>query len=131
MVQLIFRTAPDLMKKILVVDDDPDLRKLMRVILEMEGYIVEEAEDGGIALDCVKSNPPDLIISDVIMENVNGFMLHELLREEPATEKIPMILVTGQAQEAGAWDADPNLGYLQKPVMQEDLVEAVKGRLGV
>jgi len=113
------------MKTILIVDDDPDMRKLATIILDKEGYNVIEAEDGGAALDIAKEKRPDLVISDVMMENVNGFMLYELLREDPVTEDIPLIFVTGAAQQAGAWDSDPNVIYLEKPIMMEQLIAAV------
>jgi len=117
------------MKKILVVDDDPDVRKLWNIVLSREGYSVIEAEDGSLALDLAKENLPDLVVSDVMMENLNGFMLYELLREEPKTKEIPMIFVTGEAQKAGAWASDPNVAYLEKPVEPQELIDAVKKKI--
>ncbi len=115
-----------IMKTILVVDDDPDMRKLATIILSKEGYAVIEAEDGSLALDLVKEKNPDVIISDVMMENVNGFMLYELLHDDPATKDIPIIFVTGEAQQAGAWDSNPNVVYLEKPIVMQQLIDAVK-----
>ncbi|HTX17182.1 MAG TPA: response regulator [Bacteroidota bacterium] len=117
------------MKKILVVDDDPDVRKLWDIVLTKQGYTVIEAEDGSAALDLAKENLPDLVISDVMMENLNGFMLYELLRDEPKTRNIPMIFVTGEAQKAGAWASDPSVAYLEKPVEPQELLDAVKKKL--
>ena len=114
------------MKTILVVDDDPDMRKLATIILSKEGYAIIEAEDGSLALDLVREKKPDLIISDVMMENVNGFMLYELLHDDPVTANIPMIFVTGAAQQAGAWDSNPNVLYLEKPIVMQQLIDAVK-----
>jgi CheY-like chemotaxis protein len=114
------------MKTILIVDDDPDMRKLATIILTKEGYGIIEAEDGSIALDLVKAKMPDLIISDVMMENVNGFMLYEMLHDDPATQNIPLIFVTGEAQRAGAWDSNPNVIYLEKPIVMQQLIDAVK-----
>ena len=117
------------MKTILVVDDDPEIRKLMKIILSRKGYGIIEAEDGSIALDLAKQKLPDLVITDVMMANVNGFMLYELLRDEPATKKIPVIFVTGEAQRAGAWQSDPNVSYLEKPIDTNQLLNAVKKSL--
>jgi CheY-like chemotaxis protein len=117
------------MKTILIVDDDAEIRKLEKLILGKGGFAVIEAEDGASALEIAKAKMPDLIISDVMMDNVNGFMLYELLRDDPKTEKIPMILVTGKAYTAGAWNLDPNIGYLQKPVAPHDLLAAVKEKI--
>jgi CheY-like chemotaxis protein len=114
------------MKTILVVDDDPDMRKLATIILSKEGYAIIEAEDGSLALDLAKEKLPDLIISDVMMENVNGFMLYEMLQDDPSTKNIPIIFVTGEAQRAGAWDSNPNVVYLEKPIVMQQLIDAVK-----
>ena len=114
------------MKTILIVDDDPDMRKLTNIVLSKEGYAILEAEDGSIALDLIKTKTPDLVISDVMMENVNGFMLYELLRDDPVTKNIPMIFVTGEAQRAGAWDSNPSVLYLEKPIQVQQLLDAVK-----
>lgn len=117
------------MKTILVVDDEQEIRTLTKIILEKEGYGVLEAEDGASALELAKARIPDLIVSDVMMENVNGFMLFEFLKEDSRTEKIPMILMTGQAQGAGAWNLDPNIIYLQKPIGRDQLLAAVRKKI--
>jgi CheY-like chemotaxis protein len=117
------------MKTILIVDDDDQIRTLEKIILSKEGFTVIEAEDGASALEIAKEKIPDLIISDVMMENINGFMLYEFLRDDPKTEKIPMILVTGKAHTAGAWNLHPRIGYLQKPVTAHDLLAAVQKKI--
>ena len=91
-----------------------------------EGFKILEAEDGAAVLEIARAKLPDLIISDVKMDNLNGFMLIEYLRDDPATAKIPLILVTGKAQNAGMWDFDRNIGYLRKPVSPGQLLNAVK-----
>ena len=117
------------MKTILVVDDDKDVRTMMKFVLRKNGFKVLEAENGSLALSLATAGKPDLIISDVMMDNVNGFMLYELLRKQPVTADIPMILITGAAQGAGAWGVEKNVGYLQKPIGMSDLLAEVQKRL--
>jgi CheY-like chemotaxis protein len=119
------------MKTILIVDDDKAVRTMMRIVFNSNGFEILEAEDGTVALTMATERKPDLIISDVMMDNMNGFMLYEMLRKQPSTRKIPMILVTGEAQKSGAWDAEKNVGYFQKPVSMHDLLNEVKKRLHI
>lgn len=119
------------MKTILIVDDDISVRTMMRIVLNANGFETLEAENGSVALTLATERKPDLIISDVMMDNVNGFMLYELLRKDPATRKIPMILITGEAQKFGAWDSERKVGYFQKPISMHDLLNEVKKRLRV
>jgi len=77
---------------VLVVDDDPDKCNLLRVALSMEGYDVRTASNGREALLAVESYPPDLIITDVMMPEVNGYELARQIRDNPRTRFIPIIL---------------------------------------
>ena len=117
------------MKTILVVDDDKELRTMMRFVLAQNSFNVVEADNGTTALSLATEVQPDLVISDVKMDNVNGFMLCEMLRKEPATSSIPIILMTGTAFVAGAWGADDSIGYLEKPVSMADLLKAINERV--
>jgi CheY-like chemotaxis protein len=114
------------MKKILVVDDDEILRTAIIRALHGEGYETIEAADGDSAVGLAQQHIPALIISDVWMDNANGFMVREILRDNPATASIPMILMTGIADNAGAWGSDPDVGYLTKPFSIEELVALVR-----
>lgn len=114
------------MKTILIVDDYKPILEFEKKVLIPEGFEILEAEDGSAALEIAKEKLPNLIISDVKMDNLNGFMLIEYLRDDPVTAKIPIILVTGVAQNAGMWDSDRNIGYLLKPVLPDQLLSAVK-----
>ncbi len=119
------------MKTILIVDDDAAVRDMMRIVLNSNGFETLEADDGSTALTLAMEKKPDLIISDVMMDNVNGFMLYEMLRKDSSTRKIPMILITGEAQKFGAWDSEKNVGYFQKPVSMHEVVTEVKRRLKI
>jgi two-component system chemotaxis sensor kinase CheA len=91
--------------RILVVDDSITTRSLEKSILEAYGYEVEVAVDGLQALEAIRHNPPDLVISDVMMPRLNGFQLLEQMKNTPGMKEIPVILVTSlesrEEQERG------------------------------
>ena len=87
--------------EVLVVDDDPDKLNLLKVALSMEGYSVRTAANGKQALAAVDSYPPDLIVTDVMMPEMDGYELARRIRQNPQTKFIPLIL-----QTAGRHDAD-------------------------
>lgn len=117
------------MRTILIVDDDRDVRSMMKLALRTSGHKILEAEDGIVAHSLAIAKKPDLIISDVMMDNANGFMFCEMLRRDPVTAHIPIILVTGAAQGAGAWESDKSISYLQKPISMTELLHEVHKRL--
>ncbi len=86
--------GPRLQKTILVVDDEPYIRQLLRQELESQGYNVQEAGDGLQALEVIRKMPPDLIILDVMMPNMNGFDLAAILKNTPETMSIPIIILS-------------------------------------
>ena len=92
------------MPKILIVDDEPDERFLLRRMFEQAGHKVIEADDGAAALAIVRSSPPDLIVTDMMMPVMNGAELIRRLRGDPATAGIPIMASTGDP--ALAIDAD-------------------------
>jgi DNA-binding response OmpR family regulator len=81
-------------KTILVVDDDQNIRRLLRQELEAEKYLVQEAADGREALEQVKGQRPDLITLDVMMPGLSGFEVAAMLRASPETMGIPIIIVS-------------------------------------
>jgi DNA-binding NtrC family response regulator len=117
------------MKRILVADDEDQIRESVRRALEALGYEIIEADNGTSALDLARSKKPHLIISDVVMDNGSGFLLRELLREDEETSMIPLILMTGHAHRAGAWGSDPDIEYLEKPFSVAELGSAVERQL--
>jgi two-component system, cell cycle response regulator len=104
--------------KVLVIDDDPDKRQLLRIALEMVGYTVHTAEDGVAGLAAVESLQPDLIIVDVMMPRMNGYELAQRVRANPQTRFIPILIQS--AAKSGSQDilrgAEVGaLGYLTDP----------------
>jgi len=118
----------DRQRVVLVVDDEPGIRLLLRRYLEREGYRVVEAADGAAALTLLAAEPVDLAVVDVMMPKVDGF---ELVRQVRATSDLPVILLTGKGEES-ARVAGLELGaddYVTKPFSMPELVARVRARL--
>jgi signal transduction histidine kinase len=119
------------MKKILVIDDEEWLREMVQMALREKGFDVVEAENGAAGIEAARRELPDLILCDVNMEKVNGYLTLSALRNEPSTAAIPFILMTGLADNAGMRQG-MELGaddYLPKPFAIEALYAAVDARL--
>lgn len=93
----------DVAPRILVADDDPDLRTLLALNLASEGYRVETARDGDEAWDLALRAAPEAIVLDVMMPGRDGMDLLCSLREHPRTRDIPVVLLTAKANDADVW----------------------------
>jgi CheY-like chemotaxis protein len=91
--------------RILVVDDEPDQRFLLRTIFERAGHEVTDAGDGAAALRMVREWAPDLVVTDMMMPVMGGVELIQCLRAEPATAHVPILAASGDIRLAGAADA--------------------------
>lgn len=119
------------MKKILVIDDEEWLRDMVKIALTDRGYGVIEADNGTTGIELARKELPDLILCDVRMERVDGYLTLATLRDDPATASIPFILITGMADTAGMRHG-MELGaddYLPKPFTIDGLYAAVDARL--
>jgi two-component system sensor histidine kinase/response regulator len=119
------------MKKILVIDDEEWLREMVHLALGQKGYDVIEAANGSLGIDVARKELPDLILCDVNMEKVDGYLTLSSLRSEASTASIPFILMTGLADNAGMRHG-MELGaddYLPKPFTIDALYAAVEARL--
>ena len=111
----------------LVVDDSAVVRELIAVNLELEGFEVITAGDGRTGVDLAVEMRPDVITLDVMMPRLNGFDTAVLLRADPRTAGIPVVMVTGRAQSVDV-DRGAQVGvdaYLTKPFEPAELVEVV------
>lgn len=91
-------TTPPEPPRILVVEDDPNVRGLLRTLFDSEGYQVAEAADGLAGLLAASTQPPALILLDVMMPDLGGVRVLEELRDNPALAAVPVIVVTGRME---------------------------------
>ena len=116
------------MAKILVIDDDADIRFVIRMNLTAEGFEVVEAADGDAAVALARTERPDLVISDIMMPGRNGYeVLHEI-RADPELSAIPVVFLTGKDADDDIWagyveGADY---YLTKPFDPDELIAFVR-----
>ena len=91
------------MARILVVDDDPSIRALVRDVLELEGHVVQVAVDGVAALRAVAAERPDCVVLDVMMPGMDGHEVLARLRAMPDGLELPVVMLTAAADDANAW----------------------------
>ncbi len=119
------------MEKILVIEDNGDVRRNIVDLLELAGYIITEASDGVEALKIVKDFKPDLVISDIMMPRMDGYTLLREFQNNSTTSLIPFIFLSAKTEtqdirKGMSWGADD---YITKPYKANDLLQAVKTRL--
>jgi DNA-binding response OmpR family regulator len=119
-------------QRILAVDDESDLLLIIKTALFSEGFEVATALNGFDALAMAQENPPDLIILDMMMPEMDGFEVLKRLRESPKTEVVPVIMLTGVSERGKIRQAlDSGIDYyIVKPFEFHDLISKVKVALG-
>ena len=110
-------------KRILIVEDNAELRRMYRTVLSMAGYDVEEAGDGVEALQLVENRLPDLIVLDLVLRALDGVSVQQELAARAVTRNIPIVVVTGSTIDTTSLDV---ACVLRKPVMPDDLVKTIK-----
>ena len=124
-------------KKVLVVDDDPDVRLFSVTVLEENGYTPLEAANGEEGLKMIKQEKPELIILDVLMPRQSGIRLYRELKTDKSFKDIPIIILSGIAKktflrsqkaltEFGGKEVPEPKVYLEKPVEPEVLIAEIK-----
>ena len=117
-----------MVRNLLIVDDDPAIRKVLSTTLVLEGYDIQVAVDGEEALALVGELVPDLVILDVMMPKLNGFDVLERLRADEATSKIPVILLTARSSQEDQWEGWRRGVdyYMTKPFDVEELLRFIE-----
>ncbi|HEX7193411.1 MAG TPA: response regulator transcription factor [Chthoniobacterales bacterium] len=119
------------MKKILVIEDEPEMRRNLTTILRLERFNPLAAANGRAGVQLAKREMPDLILCDVMMPELDGYGVIAALRADPETVAIPFIFLTAKGEKPDI-RAGMNLGaddYLTKPVAKPDLLAAIRSRL--
>ena len=113
---------------ILIVDDDDRLREFVRVNLEMEGYAVREASNAEEGLRALEDEPPDLILLDVMMPQVDGWEMLQRVQERHGVGAIPVIMFSGKVDEQSLKTAAARgaQGFIGKPFNPQQLIESTK-----
>ncbi|WP_121310850.1 response regulator [Paraburkholderia sp. BL17N1] len=123
--------APAAAARLLVVDDNADLREYMSRILRAAGHNVRLATDGQAALEAARAEPPDLVLSDVMMPRLDGFGLLRALRADPDLRDTPVLMLSARAGEEARVDGIEHGAddYLTKPFSARELLARVSGNL--
>lgn len=118
-------------QSVLIVDDEPMTRGLLRMMLQREDYRIYEAGDGVEALTAVRQYRPDIILLDVMMPNMDGIAVCHHLREDRGTTDMPIILLSAKTDPNAIQEglqAGANL-YLTKPVPRDELLQSIQNLL--
>lgn len=121
------------MKTILIVEDSSDGRRVYRDALEASRYRVLQAEDGAAGIRTATEQPPDLVLMNISMPLINGVDAVEILKGHPATENVPVVVVSGHTSPGvrdSAWEAGCD-EYLHKPLSPSEMLKVVADRIGV
>ncbi len=120
--------SPDKKVRILLVDDEPSIVKMVGKRLEVEGFEVLVAMDGQEAVKKVQTEAPDLVILDLMLPKLNGYEVCMMLKEDTRYQKIPVVMFTAKAQEQ-----DEKLGlacgadaYIRKPFKAQELLDQIR-----
>ncbi|MCK4947885.1 MAG: response regulator [Candidatus Aureabacteria bacterium] len=113
-------------KKILVIDDEPQIVKALKIRLESSGYEVVHAYDGKEGLKKLEEEHPDLIILDVMMPNMDGYTFAREVKFNPDTEHIPIIILTVKEKMKDLFELEGINDYILKPFEHQDLLNRIE-----
>jgi two-component system, chemotaxis family, response regulator PixH len=115
------------MKKILVIEDSESQRELITNYLEKNGYLVISADNAEDGMELAAKQKPDLIVTDITMEGINGFEFCRLLKAYPDTEQIPVVACTARDRDLDRlWGEKQGIdAYVTKPYSEADIINAI------
>ncbi|NQT75575.1 MAG: response regulator [Candidatus Omnitrophica bacterium] len=118
----------DTQKKILVIDDEEDMQKLLKMRLEQENFTVVVAGDGDMGVKTAEQEIPDLILLDIMMPKMDGFTCLKEIRKLPNTKNLPILILSGKEEEKvrDLFAFQKISGYIEKPFELDDLVAKIK-----
>lgn len=120
-------------KKILVIDDEPDVRMLLRTRLSANNFEILEAADGSLGVALAKEKKPDLILLDIVMPGKDGIETYHALEQDPSTKPIPVIFLSALGQNIASNRVNKEVvsyAIVGKPYKSEDLIQEIQRALG-
>lgn len=117
-------------KKIIVIDDEPDIVTFLTTLLEDNGYATVSAKDGQEGFEKIRAENPDLVLLDITMPEKSGVRCYRDLRSDPELQSIPVVIVTGVAKEFKGFissrrQVPPPDGFIAKPIDKQELLDVV------
>lgn len=120
-------------KRILVVEDEERIRKVIKIIIRGEDVVIDEAEDGAIALDKLSKNSYDLVILDLMIPEIDGFGVLEKVRANEKTQDLPVIIVSARTSDRDILEGLKGGAnyYIPKPFEPQELISSLELILGI
>jgi twitching motility two-component system response regulator PilH len=106
---------------VLLVEDDRSLRRYLEVVLERAGYRVIAAANGIEAMKLALTSAVDIVVTDAMMPNLNGYELCRFLKNTPQLSHLPIVVLSARERKEGSWESEQADAFLSKPVSAEDL----------
>ncbi len=110
---------------VLIVDDETVTRHMLKMLLELSGFVIDEARDGVEALEKVKQHIPDAMILDVMMPRLDGITTCRQLRDDPDTADLFILMLSGGDDHTRGLEAGANI-YMEKPMNADSLIQTLK-----
>ena len=117
-------------KKVIIIDDEPDIVTFLSVLLEDNGYATISAKDGQEGMEKIRAEHPELVLLDITMPEKSGVRCYRELRENPDLKSIPIVIVTGVAKDFEKFistrrQVPPPDGFIPKPIDKQELLDTV------